>query len=589
MLELEKAMKSEKIAFKLLNANMSYIPILIKLNRYNGESIMDMIPEEYKGFENEKLVLLLDGYDEIESTKISDFGRAILSYSDKNSESLVLITSRSNFYTNEVDKKTKGTFEGYYEIKFKPIDNAEIEIYLEKMKTDILNFYSFVREVDAQNLVYNPFYLSELVQLFHEDNRVTSRGDLMRRMIKRRFLNDGSKFNLSMSLEDIEYDIHKQLKIIAFSLQLMKKNTISNLDYQRMLDFQFRQILNYNGVWSKDSERMWSFVHNNFREYLVAELLSDLTLDDTINVITYKHDRTKIKSSWSNVISFLLSIEYNEDFVNWLLSVDPSILIKFEPEHIAIDTRSDIVINIIENFKLKNMWFNIDGISLEEIISFGEGKSLLVYLLSEIRSSLHFRSEYNALASLSCFRNTYGLKDKILDELFLCLESHKTRNHEKKEAIRCLSKLEIANDVVHEKLLSLFTNDYNEEIRYGMYRYFIELDLCDRYMDYFIDGLKEKASKNRIGSFVSEYMALEEGIKMIKSSDALKKLIKFFIDLNRDNSIYHEKELIETLVEKATQFYLKDHLYFLNLMIQLYLSNYHKYLYEYNHVLMNFF
>ncbi len=66
-----------------------------------------------------------------------------LSYSDKNSESLVLITSRSNFYTNEVDKKTKGTFEGYYEIKFKPIDNAEIEIYLEKMKTDILNFYSF--------------------------------------------------------------------------------------------------------------------------------------------------------------------------------------------------------------------------------------------------------------------------------------------------------------------------------------------------------------------------------------------------------------------------------------------------------------
>ncbi len=96
-----------------------------------------------------------------------------------------------------------------------------------------------------------------------------------------------------MSLEDIEYDIHKQLKIIAFSLQLMKKNTISNLDYQRMLDFQFRQILNYNGVWSKDSERMWSFVHNNFREYLVAELLSDLTLDDTINVITYKHDRTK--------------------------------------------------------------------------------------------------------------------------------------------------------------------------------------------------------------------------------------------------------------------------------------------------------
>ncbi len=72
-----KSYEIRKIAFKLLNANMSYIPILIKLNRYNGESIMDMIPEEYKGFENEKLVLLLDGYDEIESTKISDFGRAI--------------------------------------------------------------------------------------------------------------------------------------------------------------------------------------------------------------------------------------------------------------------------------------------------------------------------------------------------------------------------------------------------------------------------------------------------------------------------------------------------------------------------------
>lgn len=567
-----KTFEMQKVAYQLIKQDSGYVPITCKLNRYNGESIEDMIPEQYRSIGYENLMFLFDGYDEIESTKAIDFRRSLYSYLDKNEGSYILVTSRTNFYSNEIDNRTKGSLDGFYELEFKQFDLYDIELFLKLKNINKESFIDYVTKIDGLSLMYNPFYLSEIVELFSDKMTISSRSELMKEMIKRRFRNDESKYGLTTQLEDMEYDIQQQLKTIALSLQLMKTNTMSNSEYQQLIDSKYRQIIRYNGVWHKDSEKMWSFVHNNFREYLVAELISEFSLEEKINLITFTNNKNKIKSTWINIISFLLSKE-DEEFANWLVNIDPSILIKFEPNYINEKERYNIVHKLLEDLKSKNMWFSIDGVLSEDIIRFGESSQLITYLLNEIQNPVHFRAQYNSLLSLSLMKNNYGLKGKIGDVIFECLVSSETRNHEKKEALLCLIKHEFSDKNVQLKLLDLFKYEYNEEIRYGMYRYFIEFQLCDDYIHFFIDGLRNKLIVKDDGSYLNEQMALKEGIKSIKTSKALLLVIQFFTEGITNNS-YNDDDLVIELIDKAISLYSDNEDQIFISVRDLYLSNY---------------
>lgn len=81
-------------------------PVLIKLNRYIDENINELIHSEWSefpGFDalpDKKLLLIFDGYDEIQAKDKNNFSRRIASFCDNHPEVHIVISSRTNFYTN---------------------------------------------------------------------------------------------------------------------------------------------------------------------------------------------------------------------------------------------------------------------------------------------------------------------------------------------------------------------------------------------------------------------------------------------------------------------------------------------------------
>ena len=66
----------------------------------------------------------------------------------------------------------------------------------------------------------------------------------------------------------------------------MKAVKISNTDYQKLLpNKDDRELIKYSGVFSKDAQNYWGFEHNNFREYLTAQFLNQLNIDQIKELI----------------------------------------------------------------------------------------------------------------------------------------------------------------------------------------------------------------------------------------------------------------------------------------------------------------
>ena len=101
-------------------------PIKIELRNYVDQDIEKFIPKEYMKLKDENLILLLDGFDEIESKNKLTFIRRLMLFAKTYTRARIVVTSRTNFYNSELDG-----FKRYY----LPVFNSDdIENYLNEIK-----------------------------------------------------------------------------------------------------------------------------------------------------------------------------------------------------------------------------------------------------------------------------------------------------------------------------------------------------------------------------------------------------------------------------------------------------------------------
>ena len=78
-------------------------PIKIELRNYVDQDIEKFIPKEYMKLKDENLILLLDGFDEIESKNKLTFIRRLMLFAKTYTRARIVVTSRTNFYNSELD------------------------------------------------------------------------------------------------------------------------------------------------------------------------------------------------------------------------------------------------------------------------------------------------------------------------------------------------------------------------------------------------------------------------------------------------------------------------------------------------------
>lgn len=102
--------------------NVGIRPIKIKLRNYVDQDIVDYLTEEHKELNDENILLLFDGFDEVESKNKMTLIRKILFYEEQHPNVKIVITSRKNTYNNELSN-----FEVYYLMN---LDNTDIDKFI---------------------------------------------------------------------------------------------------------------------------------------------------------------------------------------------------------------------------------------------------------------------------------------------------------------------------------------------------------------------------------------------------------------------------------------------------------------------------
>jgi hypothetical protein len=273
----------------------------------------------------------------------------------------------------------------------------------------------------------------------------------------------------------------------AFAMQCMQKTNLDGIVYQQLCSKEDRKLLDYSGIWRKRDDNLWSFEHNIFREYMVAKMLSQMTLDHIISLVTYSGDQDIIKNSWINVLSFLIPQYEKTDIFGWLLKTNPELAVKFEHSRVDAELRRRVFLGIVKECKSRNIWIAQKVNNLSELVRFGQQTETLGYLLDEIRDTgpCHFRAKNNALKLLGEFSDLFGREDEVKDALLFCCSDTETRKNEKRDALITMSQLGFSDIEVADKLIRIFENSDEVEVRFGLYYYLLKSNLQNEYVDYF--------------------------------------------------------------------------------------------------------
>lgn len=543
-----KSVEMENLAYELDQEN--YFPVLFKLRYYNGGKIEEIFPMSYRELSPKLRVLLLDGYDELPSDYKRKFENELKLYLGENSDMRIIISSRSNFCRNEITEESK-TFPGFKIFDLCKMSQENIKTYIEERGINVKSFYEAAKEAKVDKLFENPFYLTQLSELFLKNGSLPKKVELMDKLIEASFTVDDDKF--SGDLEAQYNELMSLLRKVAFAMQLMQQSKLNDrTEYQALFYAEHRELLMHSGLFNKEGE-WWNFIHNNFREYLAARYLSELSQEE---IISYIYNGENINPSWVNTLGFLTGISLDWDLNGWIAKNVPTALVKFDAEQVNQDTRYKVLKDIFSYYEKRHLWFYDELCDEEQLAAFAHSASAITFLLDKIANPVHIVSQYTAISILRFFPTLYGRKKEVLECLLDCCRNYpRTRSDVCRLAIFAIHQLDLQCHDVTEELMSLFGENDNDFIRLGMYEYILETGQQNEYVNYFLQGIKYityalNDDENRIGN---EAFLLVEGLKSMSSAKSVSTTIEW---MSKESVDFHDaNEIYGLLVNKASDLF----------------------------------
>lgn len=530
-------------------SNTQYYPILYNLNNYTDSSIEEIVFSAYPEIDLETVFLLFDAYDEIEEQNRNRFARKISEFTKNNPNTIVLVSSRNNFYRFSDDGGSGGLFDNFKEYGIAPITRSDINNYILTNAVDCDRFWNEVYVNELQHLVFIPFYLRELINIYKRKNALPQKSRIMEEIICNRFNSDCQKYIRTKDLESYEEEIFSCLKKLAFSIQCLRVTKISNINYQKLFNKTQRDIISYSGVFSKNNDNNWSFEHNNFREYLTAKFINKLPLSELKKLICNKYG--KIINSWSNVLSYLVLIREDNDLLNLLMDNDPEMIIRFERSRVDENTRNEISIKILNDFSQKSMWLSHGLNSCDAIAKFGQSKKFCEHLLNQILCPINFKTQNNALSVLSEFTELFGKENEIRNLLLECLKSDKTRIYEKSKVLETIAALKLQTFEVTSYIVENFNHTLLPHYRLSVLRYLNETNCFEDYIDFYTE--EYELTERNFDESINIRNEILETFAKCRRIESLHKIIK---TLSKHVHTYStDEESYKAIISNATALY----------------------------------
>jgi predicted NACHT family NTPase len=540
-----KSIELKFLASVLSQADSRLYPVLICLNKFTPRSLVEILNEywsDWQKADESRMLIILDGLDEIESKYKKDAIRFIELFVDQHPKINIVVSCRRNFYQSENDQSS-GTLQGFKSYVLFDLDQDDIGQYIESaLGVASLNFKKVIQENKLNGLMKIPFYLVRMVKMYNNDGKLPkSKHQLFEELLAQGLNNDIEHFRNAVELNNERKILMQTLELLALGMEDLGRNYISEEEFHSLVkNDDERGLLVHCAVWNKREESegtQWQFEHNNFQEYLAARILARQDISTIKTFLSFPPDHKKISPSWVNTLSFLVNIIDSHDdkfteLLQWLLHNDPEMIVYFETDRIEEKTRIQVFENIFNLYKVKQIWINRDKFDLSLLAQFGQSLSAIEFLIQEINSALHYTTCVNALKLISFMKIPVSKRAELCSVLIEISLAEEKPALVRSTAINALTHLNFHDKFVVDSIVMTLRTSADDFLRSSLYRFLINSNSVDEHIDVFLDGIQYMGidisdSKSRL---LDEKMELEHGLEKVSSSEAVLKTLRFFND-----------------------------------------------------------
>lgn len=565
-----KSIELQELASVYSKNESPYIVIYKSFNTYTPEKdIEQFLPDGWKNVPEESLLIIIDGFDEIEQDKFFTAVRKFNDFVCNNKTLKIIVSCRTNFYKLPIN--SAGTFPDFEAFFIDDLSIEDVEIHISnKFTFSAHRFINDAIENHFEELIVNPYFLKVIAEYYNETNNLsTSRAIIFDKFIMTRIKWDTEHYKDTIQINDIKQRTFLCMEKIAITMEIVGSNLINEDNLRLLVDSpdDFKNLKYCGSFKKKDGEdEIWRFEHNNVQEYIAAKALSKQKLDTIFKFISFK-DLKKIVPSWLNTVTFLVSIlqkgeeEMFKKLVDWIIENEPEILVRFETEKIDLNVRNKIFKQIFNYYKILEIWIDSNKYKYDDLAKFGQSDEIITFLIQEVIDLSNSRiTRLNALNLLYLFDyKTYHDIGWIKDSLLKSLDNEECDYNLIHSIIYLLKKTGYNDSETIKHLYNKFKNRNNQHIRAAMYSIINSSPVFEDYIDYYIIGQKKLDKKDIIDrddvSLFDESWNLREGIHAFKKIHSLEKIIQLIIE---DDSFSHSYEFNKTyaiIIDKCTELY----------------------------------
>ncbi len=543
---------------------------LYSLENYTGQDIQEILPESYQQLPANRIALLLDGYDELNSELAKTFRNKIKLYAQDASAINIVISSRSNFCGNESRNESR-TFSGFYVYVLEKLDKEDLRQYLKSTGIDVTSFWNCAYVKGVTDLLFNPFYLVRLASIYAKDTDLPPKNQLMDRLITETFDVDDQKF--SGELDERYAEVFASLESLAVAMQLMHQQSLDDrTEYQTLVSASGRELIKKSGLLKRESTG-WKFSHNNFREYLAAKCLSRLPKDFVTPIF---YDGTNIKPHWVNTLGYLTGFDLGWNLIDWLAENSPSALVKFEPDRLNEDLRIEVFKRIFDKFETLRLHLNDDLFDASELAHFVKSNEILSLLLDRISTPRHYVSQYTAVNLLRNYPSLFDKKNAVREILLDCCEQYPaTHKTVCRLAMLALCQHKLQTPETTRRLMEKFGGVDEDYIRLGMYEYLLETEEHNSHVEYCLSGISFIAyrlgedDERRIGN---ESFELVNCLKQMSTTESVTCVLKWFSQ-EKHPDFHDANKVLAAAIASAVALYRDGHTELFTSVLSFYLES----------------
>lgn len=417
-----------KLAFDLQQSGI-YNPFLYNLRNYSSSiSLVDQIKLDQRLGNLSSSVLIMDGLDELKEEQRDNVVSEITNISANYPLMYIVLSCR-------LSHKKVMTVNGFESVYLKTMGYGELVRYVNSHSKCPNAFLLDAQKSKLMRLLYVPFFLKESIRYFEEHGQIPQdEVTIYEYFISRSFEMDYSRKAHRTGNITPRVRLYKHLEHMAFSMLASQKMEISPDELAESLDMSDSVIEHLIGssLITRGENRELTFVHNAFKEYILAKRLSQLPTVEIKKLVCFP-DTDIIIPALKNVVVLLIHLMSKldswdcSDFKNWFIDRYPDVLVEVGPECLDEETRQEIFAKIFNNHKAKGL--HIDIGYCRNLAHFSMTRRTAELLLDEIEHADSLDANFMNALRLSEYADFSLLQVEVrqkAEEVFLSLLDFKS-------------------------------------------------------------------------------------------------------------------------------------------------------------------